>query len=106
MGAGSWLIPRFPTILEPKRYNNGLVDDAGAYGKWFLYSYLCNSVPVFIVVVALRLAAVSYDQGVSKPIAKISRCHCSLLRQVHLAPLSSSSRLVVIVDDNAYGNSS
>jgi len=64
-------------------------------------------VPVLIVVVvALRPAAVSYDQGVSKPRGNSSRWGRNSPRQVHLAPLSSSSRLVVIIDASVYGKSS
>ena len=45
--------------------------------------------PVLIVVVALRLTAVSYDEGVSKPIVNFSHCHRNSPKQVHLTPLSS-----------------
>jgi hypothetical protein len=45
-------------------------------------------VPVHIVViVALRPAAVSYDQGVSNPIVNYSRCRRNSPREVCLAPV-------------------
>ena len=44
---------------------------------------------MLIVVVALRLAAVSYNEGVSKPIVNFSHCHGNSLKQVRLTPLSS-----------------
>ena len=103
-GAGSSLILRFPTVLEPQRYNYSLIDDAGAYGSG---SRTRTCVPVLIaVVVALQPTAVSYDQEVSEPIVIFSRCCRNSPRQVHLAPPSSSSRLVVIVDASVYGKSS
>ena len=127
-GAGSLLIPKFPTILEPKRYNNRLAFLFVIYFQFPLGftplfplpprawlktvrmvsgSRTLTCVPVLIViVVALRPAAISYDQGVSKPIVNSSRCRRNSLKQVCLTPLSSSSRLIVIVDDSVYGKSS
>ena len=64
---GAGLVPSFSTVLEPKKweqtrllicssppvpigihtplspFSSSLVDDDGAYGKWFSYSYLCSS---------------------------------------------------------------
>ena len=128
-GAGSWLIPCFPTVLELQRYKNILAFLFAVHlqfplGFRLLFplpprawstttarmvsgSRIRSCVPVLIfVVVDLRPAAVSYDQEVSKPIVNFSRCRRNSPRQVCLAPLSSSSRLSVIVDDSAYGKSS
>ena len=44
---------------------------------------------MLIVVVALRLAAVFYDEGASKPIVNFSHCRRNSPKQVHLTPLSS-----------------
>jgi len=60
---------------------------------------------LMVVVVALRLATVSYDEGVSKRIIHFS-CYChNSPKQVLPAPLPSSSSVVVIVDDGVYGKS-
>ena len=58
--------------------------------------------PVLIIIVALRLAVVSYNERVSKPIVNLSHCRHNSPKQVCLTPgksswLSFSSSIMLIV---------
>ena len=87
----------FPLPLSSS--SSSLVVDDGAYGKRLSFSFSCSS------VVALGLAAVSYDEEVSKRIVHISCCHRNSPMQVLPIPLPSCSNLVVIEDNSVYGKS-
>jgi hypothetical protein len=59
---------------------------------------------LMVIVVALQLATVSYDEGVSKRSIQFS-CYCrNSPKQVLPASLSSSSSVVVIMDDSVYSS--
>jgi len=105
--AGSLLIPSFSTVPELTRYKNGPVFSFAVHPQFPMKFPLLfplrprawstttarkvsrSRVPVLIIViVALRLDAISYDKGVRKPIVNFSRCHRNLPKHVRPAPLS------------------
>jgi hypothetical protein len=64
--------------------SSSLVVDDGTYGRWFSYLYSCSTV-LIVVVIALRLATVSLDKGMSQTIVHFPATVVTP-KQVCLAP--------------------